>query len=971
MKFNKAVDSIKAENFAIEGAVVKSATLSEDKKTVSLEVSGLEYKTTYTLVAKDVVVDGKEVEDITKSFTTPAVTDLWNLQVSPKDSVIKPNGADNTVVTFNLIDKTTGAVDKNADDVVLALSTTHGTLAKTRVTIQDGTASVVLTSEFSVKELIAKIDAQIIEASGDYKDLIGQVVGTATVKFTNDDTGTVEAINLLSAESNQADRVTLFFDQNVNLATLVKTNAKGELLYAVEGIDGELTKAQIPKNTPASKISHVLRPNAVKISQAGNDNIKVKGIKPLGNPKALEVILVKPDSQSNTPVLVDNQQVDVTVITTNSIDKQTESSASFKLTDARDPEVTSVTPEGLNTLKVKFSEAVHRATFIIDGQFESQTFDVKYGDFNPATLEDNRDLATIVLNKNYDEDGDGDKAAAGYFTAGKHSLQISSIYDFAAITDKFNIGTTQTLGFEIVADTSAPTAEVSVESPEQIRITFNKTLAEELKAKNFELQYYDAETKQYVPVEATGDFKLKPEFTVDPISSSEYVLELTEDWTKIFKTKDNKVNYYNHKFRIYIEEGTAQNAANGLKNKAIYLDLNYSGSPLNTPDTTSPTIKSIEKVAGTASTFVVTLDKPVKLNSGAAKDANETLNEDQTSLPETSVQFYGKDKNGVTKTVDGVVGGYADDNGADMKFFVTADLQTLVDEEGYSEDWELAVKSLSDDVGNTVTTKTTAFKVTKSPAADTPFYIVKAEGLLNGKGLDTVTITFSEGVQYQGGEFDATNPGQYTLNAKPTPVGTSIVVKDLDGNKNNGFETVIITLPDGTLLERGNNIITVNKNLESFDDTKLTRDYEVAINVLDTDSKNTEAAQAVDTKIASLPAVADLKVTDEDAVKAARTAYDALTDAQKALVTKLADLEAAEKKIAELKNGQTDAKAAQKVDEAIANLPAVADLKVTDEDAVKAARTAYDALTDAQKALVTKLADLEAAEAKIAELKNP
>ncbi|MCM3625739.1 hypothetical protein M4D70_26770, partial [Brevibacillus borstelensis] len=68
-----------------------------------------------------------------------------------------------------------------------------------------------------------------------------------------------------------------------------------------------------------------------------------------------------------------------------------------------------------------------------------------------------------------------------------------------------------------------------------------------------------------------------------------------------------------------------------------------------------------------------------------------------------------------------------------------------------------------------------------------------------------------------------------------------------------------------------------------------------------------------------------LKVTDEDAVKAARTAYDALTDAQKALVTKLADLEAAEAKIAELKAAQADAEAAQKVDEAIANLPAVAD----------------------------------------------
>ncbi|UIO42105.1 sugar-binding domain protein, partial [Brevibacillus brevis] len=971
VKFTKAFDSINAANFSIEGAVVKSATPNADKKGAILEVSGLDYKKKYTLVAKDILVDGKKVPDSTKDFTTPAVTDLWNLQVSPKDAVLKADGADNTVVTFSLIDKVTGQVDKNADNVVLDLNTTQGNLAQKRLTIQDGTGSVVLKSEFSNTELTAKIDAQIIEASGDYKDLIGQVVGTATVKFANG-TGVIEDIKLVSAESNQADRVTLFFDKEVSLSTLVKTNDKGELLYNVTGMVGDLTKSQIPKNTKPEDISHALRAGAVQISQVGNTDIKVQGIKPLANPKAVEVILAKkyvngkPDPEA--VLLTDNKQVDVKVTTTNSINKETKSDDDFKLTDARDAEATSVTVEGLNSLKVKFSEALNQATFTIDGQFDKSKFDVIYGEFNPATLEDNRDMVTLKLNKQYKEHPD---AVAGFFMPGKHSLQISSIEDFAAVTDTANVGTTQTLGFEITADSSAPTAETKVESPEQIRVTFNKTLADELTANDFVLQYYDADTKQYVPVAKAGDFKILPELTVDTISSTEYVLELTEDWTKIFQTKTSKVNYYNHKFRIHIAEGKATNAANGVKNKEINLDLNYSGSPLNTPDTKSPTIQSIEKVAGTASKFVVTVDKPVKLNNGSfaekKSDKNDTRNEDQLQvLPETSVQFFGKDKNGVTKTVDGVVEGYADDNGADTKFFVNADLQTLVDNEEYNENWELAVKSLSDDVGNTVNTKNTAFKVTKSPAGDSPFYIVKAEGTLNGAAPDTLTITFSEGVQYRGGAFDATNIGQYTVNAELMPVGTNIVVKDLDGNAKNGFETVVITLPDNTLQKTGNNVVTVNRHLESFDNTKLTRDFEVAVTILDVDDA---AAIGVDNKIGSLPAVSALTLAHKAAVQEARKAFDALTPAQQAKVTRAAELTAAEQKIAQLEADQAAAQALAAINSGTYTATDLTTAGVTGVDAAKFAN--YKAAIDAAKATKGSNLTLAEVQAEVTKVNTP
>lgn len=67
---------------------------------------------------------------------------------------------------------------------------------------------------------------------------------------------------------------------------------------------------------------------------------------------------------------------------------------------------------------------------------------------------------------------------------------------------------------------------------------------------------------------------------------------------------------------------------------------------------------------------------------------------------------------------------------------------------------------------------------------------------------------------------------------------------------------------------------------------------------------------------------------------------------------------------------EEDKVAAEKVEKAIKELPAVSKLTLDDEAAVKSARKAYDALTSAQKKLVTNLDVLEAAEAKIVELKK-
>ena len=95
-----------------------------------------------------------------------------------------------------------------------------------------------------------------------------------------------------------------------------------------------------------------------------------------------------------------------------------------------------------------------------------------------------------------------------------------------------------------------------------------------------------------------------------------------------------------------------------------------------------------------------------------------------------------------------------------------------------------------------------------------------------------------------------------------------------------------------------------------------------------------------------------------------RTDYDALTAAQKTLVTNYGVLTAAEAKYAELK---ADYEAAA---DAITKIALIGEVAYTDvcKELIDAARAAYDALTDAQKALVGNLDVLTADEAKYAEL---
>ena len=115
-------------------------------------------------------------------------------------------------------------------------------------------------------------------------------------------------------------------------------------------------------------------------------------------------------------------------------------------------------------------------------------------------------------------------------------------------------------------------------------------------------------------------------------------------------------------------------------------------------------------------------------------------------------------------------------------------------------------------------------------------------------------------------------------------------------------------------------------------------------------------------------------------IDAARAAYDALTDDQKALFASnypdaLRDLEAAEARYAELvaqaEQAEIDRAAADGVIGLIDAIGGVDSVTRSSGPAIRKARNAYDALTDAQKALVTNYDELVACEKAFAEIPDP
>lgn len=221
------------------------------------------------------------------------------------------------------------------------------------------------------------------------------------------------------------------------------------------------------------------------------------------------------------------------------------------------------------------------------------------------------------------------------------------------------------------------------------------------------------------------------------------------------------------------------------------------------------------------------------------------------------------------------------------------------------------------------------------------------------------------------GKFQVTfdKPGTYIVSAR-------YYNSDNTRGASNAYCKVTVkdTYGVGDLIDKINNIGTVTLDSESaiteartaYD--KLPEEVKARVSNYDTLTAAEAALQSLKDQIKAvidqIDAIGTVTLDSEDAILAARTDYNALSDAQKALVTNVDTLTAAEQRLEKLKG---DAKA---IADAEAVIDAIGDNVTLDsEDAIKAARAAYDGLSDENKEKVSNYKKLTKAEATLAQLK--
>ena len=241
--------------------------------------------------------------------------------------------------------------------------------------------------------------------------------------------------------------------------------------------------------------------------------------------------------------------------------------------------------------------------------------------------------------------------------------------------------------------------------------------------------------------------------------------------------------------------------------------------------------------------------------------------------------------------------------------------------------------------------------------------------------FDEITI-FADGTQYRSG-------------AKiPVILGMEVQVHAENFSKTEKTYTVVVT--NQAILDVENMIDAIGTvTLESFgkieaaesaysklSDTQkaLVKNYNVLENAraeydkLKAEADKEEADKAAAAGVTKqIEEIGEVTLEKEEVVKAARSAYDALTEDQKAYVTEdtLKLLTDAEKRIEELKAEEEEA--ASNVENLI---QAIGKVTLESLDKIEAAENAYNELTDTQKALVDNYDVLTAARAEYDKLKE-
>ena len=302
-------------------------------------------------------------------------------------------------------------------------------------------------------------------------------------------------------------------------------------------------------------------------------------------------------------------------------------------------------------------------------------------------------------------------------------------------------------------------------------------------------------------------------------------------------------------------------------------------------------------------------------------------------LPQVTLKLSGYAADGVEKLIDAIG-------------TVTLDSEETI--KAARDAYDALTEEQKAQVGNYQTLLDAEAKLADLQAADAVEKLIDAIG--------TVTLDSEEAIKAARGAYDALTEEQKELVGNyQTLLDAEAKLADLKAA--DGVEKLIDAI--GTVTLDSEEAIKAARG--AYD--ALTEEQKAQVGnyqtLLDAEAKlaDLKAADAVEKLI---DAIGTVTLDSEEAIKAARDAYDALTEEQKELVGNYQTLLDAEAKLAQLQ-------AADAVEKLI---DAIGTVTLDSEGAIKAARDAYDALTDAQKELVGNYQTLLDAEAKLAQLKK-
>ena len=853
VNFSKAVDAAAVENFKIteENVSVSDAKLSDDKKSVVLTIAGAEYSKNYELTVTGIKVGGAVQADQKAKFTTPSPEVLYPTELTAEKTILKSDGQATTTITFKITDAQGKPLTDKGMEV--RFTTNLGKFATDRVSIQNGEARVMYTSEALSQNHTAVITATIIEAPAD-TTLIGTTATTSISLMPNpeqiDDTSIGATLTSITAPT--ADRIYAYFNKKVNAEDFKvgdKPNTKKFDATIKSGLDNGYGEG-------STVVEH-----------------DIVGILPVDNDETALQLLVDQPMVDNSIVKVDFENK----TETNGI-YIPKNTAYCKLTDARQPAVVSVNTEDGRTIKIEFSEAVLRDgdcngeyekalaaenldNYQIDGiQLSNEGY---WGKFDKKTVKEETttgaDATTLkrLSEKVRDDENNikgeikvgryGDRHVVTiklgrkqYLKPGTHRLSIANVGDWAAKTDKErNIVSTEGFNFDVAESTEAPSFTVKAMSPEQYLLDFTSEIVptsdsdrittddSSLLASVLKLEVKNANgTWSEISNSKNGLGKnsiMVSRVKEDDTLTNQYLVEVMNDWTKVYNTSGTNDNYYRHNYRLSIDAEKIQNPANGLKNPALAVEI--TDDIIRTPDGQSPEIDKIEDAEGNIGSYNVFMSKPVKL-SGIANKEGLTPSQKQSQSSTLGVaapeaQFV---HSGDGRTVAGII--------ATNEFMDAYDqiINVAPATDLSNGDWTLYVRSISDDVGNTAATLSTPISIDK-PVTETDFKVVWAavgydEGAYaNSKAADYGTaikeaekqnrqgnciyVKFNKPVTLFGSSTNAQSISNYTLNGAPLPTGTEIRahIKGYDdavGLDTGITDSVTIVLPKDRFSGSGN-----------------------------------------------------------------------------------------------------------------------------------------------------------------------